>query len=96
MLKYIIAAIVVAALIAGGIAWRKSDIAHWKQEGRTELANEIAVAKAKADEETKEKQTTRKQKEKEAKYEIKKNLDGDRPVSPVIKRQLERMHKRAN
>lgn len=93
--KYVLPSVLVGLLVWAAVEWRKSDIEHWKQAGRTELQNEIAVATAKAEEETRAKQAAIRKQSNEVKYEIRKNLDGDRPVSPVLARQLDRMRERA-
>lgn len=93
MWKYILIAIVVAALIGGAVAWRLDDIAHYKQVGRDELQAEIDLAKAKADEETRKKQSELTKKSRKVKDEIRKDVKkfGDVPVTPAMRRQLERM-----
>jgi len=92
--KYVLPSIIVGLIVWTGVQWRKDDIEHWKREGRVELQREIATATAQAEEETRAKQAAIRKQSNEVKYEIRKNLDGDRPVSPVIARQLDRMRKR--
>lgn len=92
-----IIAIVVAAIVAGlGVAaynWRENDKTHWKNVGRAELTAEIAQATKEAEDATKTKQSEIKKKTVKVKDEIKRNLDGDRPVSPVLARELERLRR---
>lgn len=94
--KFVLPAIGIGLIVWAAIAWRQSDIAHWKAEGRAELKAEIALATAEAEESTRKKQAEIRKESRDVKYEIRKNLDGDRPVSPVLKRQLERMRQRQN
>ena len=93
MWKYILIAIAVAAVIGGAYAWRQNDISHWKTEGRNDLQAEIDKAKEAADQETRKKQSELTNKSRKVKDEIRKDIKklGDVPVTPAMRRQLERM-----
>lgn len=91
LIKYGLPALSIAFLIWGAYAWRQNDIRHWKDAGRSELAEEVRIAKEIADEETRKKQAVIRQQNQRIENEILSDKSGDRPISPVIARQLTRM-----
>lgn len=92
--KYVIIAVAVAAVIGAAVAWRSNDVAHWKQQGYNQCTSDVAVATQKAEAETKTEQKEIRQQSSKVKDEIKRNTNGNRPVSDPIRLQLERMRNR--
>lgn len=84
-----ILALVFALISVLGALWQFGRVQYRK--GYETAMSEVAVAKAKADEQTRERQKTIRKQTQKVEDEILSNRDGDRPVSPVLRRQLERM-----
>lgn len=88
--KYI--ALVLAVLSVLSALWYYGHTKY--RQGYEAAMSEVATAKAEADEQTRKKQSEIRKSSQKVENEILQDKTGDRPISPILRRQLERMSDR--